>query len=240
MMKNFIILLFLFLISNNYATCPVMVIDLIRHGDRTRDDKKLLLPSGMQREYQLGKKLRTDYIEQCQLLPEHYQYNTMLVKSSDLQRTLMSAQSFLLGFYPLGSGPKLATGEFALPKGFQPIPIHTLPLSQDNVIRGTYNTRGIELLKEVSNYFQNKTSLRFVLYSGHNGAIHGVMRQLGVPLKEKEIPYASDLSFQLFSDNTIKIYFNDEEVLLPGCKKVTCNLDQFISLVTKLDQQNLA
>lgn len=118
----------------------IFAIDVVRHGDRTpvipspEMDKiwsqglGQLTPEGMRQEYFLGQALRQEYVAQYQLLPEIYDANTMYVRSSDLPRTLMSAQSILFGLYPLHSGPK------ALPEDFQPIPIHTVPQEQDNLL----------------------------------------------------------------------------------------------------------
>lgn len=124
----------------------VFAIDIVRHGDRTpliasAEMEKIwpqgtgqLTPIGMRQEYDLGKRLRDFYVHQTKFLPLHYDAKTMEVRSSDLQRTLMSAQSILLGLYPLGSGPILADKTHALPSGFQPIPIHTVPAKQDELL----------------------------------------------------------------------------------------------------------
>ncbi len=69
----------------------------------------------MRQEYLLGKALRQEYVAQYHLLPEVYDANTLYARSSDLPRTLMSAQSILFGLYPLHSGPKaLPQGSFSL------------------------------------------------------------------------------------------------------------------------------
>ena len=110
--------------------------DVIRHGDRTpisefpkspylwNEGLGELTPKGMQQEYELGVRLHQRYIEQYHLLPTHYASDNLYVESTDTNRTLMSAQCFLLGLYPLGSGPYLNQNQFALPSGFQPIPVH--------------------------------------------------------------------------------------------------------------------
>ena len=73
----------------------------------------------------LGRWLRSRY---NQILPETYTYYDIYVRSTDVDRTLMSAESNLAGLYP--------------PKGNQiwdsikwmPIPVHTVPQSQDNLL----------------------------------------------------------------------------------------------------------
>lgn len=119
----------------------IFAIDIVRHGDRTPlvDSPEMekiwpqglgqLTPKGMQQAYSLGKRLRKMYVDQYHLLPARYDTKTMTVRSSDMDRTLMTAQSVLFGLYPLGTGSKLA-----LPKSFQPIPIHTVPRKQDTLL----------------------------------------------------------------------------------------------------------
>lgn len=115
----------------------LFALDLIRHGDRTpiytiptsppfhwQEGEGQLTPEGMRQEYQLGVSLRKKYIEEQHLLPAHYNVSTMYVRSTDYDRTLMSAESLLMGLYPLGTGP-------LLPQGYQPIPIHTVPKDDD-------------------------------------------------------------------------------------------------------------
>lgn len=120
----------------------VFVADLIRHGDRTPTEiiptspyawpqgLGQLTAKGMQQEYQLGQKFRELYVKQFKLLPEHYERQTMYVRSSDMDRTLMSAESLLYGLYPTGTGP-------LMPFNYQPIPIHTIPTSQDTLLTAT-------------------------------------------------------------------------------------------------------
>ncbi len=123
----------------------VFAIDIIRHGDRTpvqdlpaapsvwKEGLGQLTPKGMRQEYELGSHLRDIYVEQYHLMPEDYAPETIYIRSSDFDRTLMSAQSFLMGLYPPGTGPELSDGS-ALPHAFQPIPIHTLPRAQETLL----------------------------------------------------------------------------------------------------------
>ncbi|MDA9271927.1 histidine phosphatase family protein [bacterium] len=124
----------------------VFAIDLVRHGDRTPliaspGMEKIwpqgvgqLTPQGMRQEYDLGKILRQQYVNQYHLLPKHYDTNSMSVRSSSITRTMMSAQSILFGLYPLGTGPLLNDSTNALPEGLQPIPINTVPREQDSLL----------------------------------------------------------------------------------------------------------
>ncbi|XP_033225423.1 lysosomal acid phosphatase-like isoform X2 [Belonocnema kinseyi] len=73
----------------------------------------------------LGRWLRNRY---SKILPETYTYYDIYVRSTDVDRTLMSAESNLAGLYP--------------PKGSQiwdsikwmPIPVHTITQTQDNLL----------------------------------------------------------------------------------------------------------
>lgn len=147
-LKKLILCTLLFSITvTTYATeTLIFAFDLIRHGDRT---PLLVIPNaqhtwpegmgqltarGMRQELQRGDELRKRYIEQYHLLPSHYQNETMYVFSTNFDRTLMSAQSILLGLYTLGTGPRLNDKKPALPLLFQPIPIHTRPVETEPFI----------------------------------------------------------------------------------------------------------
>ncbi len=124
----------------------IFAIDIIRHGDRTpiisiptvnyqwKEGIGQLTEEGMRQEYNMGKEFRKKYVEQSHLLPEHYEYGTMYVRSTAYDRTLMSAESLLMGLYPLGTGPKVENATPALPQGFQPIPIFSAPAKYDEII----------------------------------------------------------------------------------------------------------
>ncbi len=142
---SFLLLMIFFITSyadNNEKL--VFAIDIIRHGDRTPTNDIVTMPhawkegagqltaKGMRQEYELGKKFRHRYVEYYHLLPPQYESATLYVRSTDLDRTLMSAQSVMLGLYPLQTGPMLpGSQEYALPQGYQPIPIHTISNDQE-------------------------------------------------------------------------------------------------------------
>jgi hypothetical protein len=124
----------------------IFAVDVIRHGDRAPiDDFKnapfkwpqglgQLTPEGMNGEFQLGKQFRARYIDKYHLLPEHYDFRTMYVRASDVDRTLMSAECILLGLYPMGTGPVGDDGADSAPLRYQPIPIHTRPRETDDML----------------------------------------------------------------------------------------------------------
>lgn len=122
----------------------LFAVDIIRHGDRTPIFKVPTAPYhategtgqltalGMRQEYELGLKLRALYVDEHQLLPAQYKSETLYARSTDTDRTIMSAQTFLMGLYPPGTGPSLCK-EPSLPAAYQPIPIHTTPRPKDDL-----------------------------------------------------------------------------------------------------------
>src|SRR3989338_4890252 len=103
----------------------------------------------MRQEHELGRQFRKRYIEQTHLLPPHYQHGTMYVRSTDYERTLMSAQSLLTGLYPMGTGPNLPGSSLpTLPNAIQPIPIHTIPKDLDDLLIAEHNVTEFNAAEE--------------------------------------------------------------------------------------------
>jgi len=184
MLKAFIsILLCISVCSHAFAEEKlIFAIDVIRHGDRTPliaspEMEKIwpqglgqLTPRGMRQEYELGKILRQQYVNQYHLLPKQYDTSTMTVRSSNMPRTMMSAQSILYGLYPLGTGPSLNASNKALLKGLQPIPINTVPREQDSLLIPNHNKEESKKLLETYIFSNpewvqkdNKLKLNYVL-----------------------------------------------------------------------------
>lgn len=105
-----------------------------RHGDRTPaeylfpDDWKKwpeglgeLTGEGAAQQYRLGQWLRKRY---GAWLDEKFNRNTIYIRSSDYNRTLMSAQANMAGLFP----PKTPIAEGLM---WQPIPVHTRPKPMD-------------------------------------------------------------------------------------------------------------
>lgn len=126
------------------------------------DSKGELTPVGMKQHYLLGTSIRKLYVEQEKLLSEQYDQKEIYVQSTNYNRTILSAISHLYGLYPLETGPKIDSdlekkylnppfvsnysesifeaihdklGDIALSKGYQPIPVHVIPLNKDILIR---------------------------------------------------------------------------------------------------------
>ncbi|KAJ8972003.1 hypothetical protein NQ314_000434, partial [Rhamnusium bicolor] len=81
---------------------------------------------GIRRQYELGKWFRIRY---GSFLPETYSPNDIYVRSSDKDRTLMSAEANLAGLYP----PKKSQ-IWNQKLSWRPIPIHTVREEEDKVI----------------------------------------------------------------------------------------------------------
>ena len=59
-----------------------------------------LTAAGMRQHYNLGAKLREEYITNLSFLTPLFNHTEIRIRSTDLNRTLMSAQSLFMGFFP--------------------------------------------------------------------------------------------------------------------------------------------
>ncbi|XP_075046202.1 testicular acid phosphatase homolog isoform X2 [Mixophyes fleayi] len=138
-----------------------------RHGDRSPIDiyptdpyKETVWDNGLQQltqvgirqQYELGQYLRKRYKT---FLSPSYRKEEIYVRSTDYDRTLMSAQANLAGLYP-PNGTQL----WSLEIPWQPIPVHTVPLSQDRLLKFPSKDcpRFDELIKETTQLpeYQNR------------------------------------------------------------------------------------
>ncbi|KAM4652813.1 testicular acid phosphatase homolog [Discoglossus pictus] len=132
---------------------------IFRHGDRAPIDTyptdlykesawenglQQLTKVGIQQQYELGQYLRRRYDH---FLSSSYNRREIYIRSTDYDRTLMSAQANLAGLYP-PNRTQLWNPELA----WQPIPIHTVPSSQDRLLKFPSKDcpRYNELMKETS------------------------------------------------------------------------------------------
>ncbi|KAJ3426301.1 lysophosphatidic acid phosphatase type [Anaeramoeba flamelloides] len=63
--------------------------------------KGQLTTIGSEQLRSVGELLRTKYVDQLQFLPDHFDNDLILIKSTDIDRTKQSVQSLMLGLYPL-------------------------------------------------------------------------------------------------------------------------------------------
>ncbi|XP_077347644.1 prostatic acid phosphatase-like isoform X5 [Lithobates pipiens] len=118
-----------------------LVIVVFRHGDRSSgetypndkykedswpDGYGQLTQLGMEQHFELGQYLRKRYTG---FLNETYNRHEVFVRSTDVDRTLMSVQANLAGLFP-PTGRQVWNASIA----WQPIPVHTIPQSQDNML----------------------------------------------------------------------------------------------------------
>ena len=111
-----LLLLFVILLPS-LSPSLLQVISVYRHGARepiyeyynanTFFDKGQLTSVGMRQHYNLGKELRSIYIDKLKFLSPNYSPQEFFVRSTFVNRTVVSAISQLSGLYPMGTGPKL-------------------------------------------------------------------------------------------------------------------------------------
>jgi hypothetical protein len=139
---------------------------------------------GMRQHFLLGSELRQRYVIEDPLLSSSYNVSQVYFRSTDVNRTLMSAQSQMMGLYPPSTGPKLPLSQAftavppisvenenevisfldskALVYQSQAVPIHTLPASEDLVLQASDScqllSQNLDALYSSPQYSQAATS----------------------------------------------------------------------------------
>ncbi|EWS71522.1 histidine acid phosphatase family protein (macronuclear) [Tetrahymena thermophila SB210] len=159
------------------------VIEIYRHGARgplgdwydAREQKYTygeLTATGQRQHYNLGAQLRKEY---SGFLPDSYNHTQIYVRSTDYNRTLMSAASQLQGMFPAGTGdvlpdnlaeqytlPAFANAQnylksnYSLPNNIQVLPIHTQPRVGDKVLSPESNCKNYKQI--ISEFYKEKQS----------------------------------------------------------------------------------
>jgi Histidine phosphatase superfamily (branch 2) len=143
----------------NPARKLLLVVELCRHGDRTplSEYPNDVLPAskwpegigeltaiGERDHFELGRRLRTRYVDTGFLNPE-FNIRDVYIRSTTIDRTLMSAYSQMAGMFPAGSarihdvGSKFGLNDFSnhprgLPHRWQPVPIHSEAITTDGLL----------------------------------------------------------------------------------------------------------
>ncbi|CAF4414103.1 unnamed protein product, partial [Adineta steineri] len=99
-----------------------------------------LTMAGIEQQHRLGGYLRNRY---GSLLSPNYTASEIVVRSTDIDRTLMSAQSNIVGLYPV-----LNKTDDKVP--IQPIPIHTVSINLDFLLGQNDCPRYDQLEEEVN------------------------------------------------------------------------------------------
>ena len=109
-MKYFLALTLLIFCVFVKADELVFVLEIWRHGARAplqnkysqefKVDTEMLTASGRRQHYLIGRFLRDRYIDRMKFLSPTFKHNEVHVTSTHIARTIESARSHMLGFYP--------------------------------------------------------------------------------------------------------------------------------------------
>ncbi|KAK6732377.1 hypothetical protein RB195_016640 [Necator americanus] len=126
----------------------LMVQVVWRHGDRapvmtypTDQHQEEAWPNGwgelttlgMRQQYALGRVLHKRYINSSDpLIGRRYSSKQVYIRSTDVNRTLISAYANVAGMFYEGEPGKDYPGHGNWPHGWTPVPVHTLPASEDH------------------------------------------------------------------------------------------------------------
>uniref|UniRef100_A0A0K0FLE0 Lysosomal acid phosphatase n=1 Tax=Strongyloides venezuelensis TaxID=75913 RepID=A0A0K0FLE0_STRVS len=156
-MKHIILLLFI-IISIISAKDLVLIQALWRHGDRSPSGSypndpypesfwpvpwSELSPLGMDQHFRQGLKIKQRYVEQFRFLNSTYHKSEVSARSTDVDRCLASAYSNLAGLYS-DSTTSYPTNNSMWPKNWTPIPVHTVPLENDNLLNPDFACAKLE------------------------------------------------------------------------------------------------
>ncbi|KAI1723714.1 histidine phosphatase superfamily (branch 2) domain-containing protein [Ditylenchus destructor] len=160
-----------------------------RHGDRSplntfkndinQEDKweqgwGQLTTRGMSQHVKLGRKLREKYVKDLQFISGTYKNHEIYVRSTDVNRTLTSAISNLIGFYGEGAREGVDYPNIPdWPMHFIPIAVHTVDTDNDHVGNpGAFCPRGDAIKKLVRKTPEYKQLMKEKEWLFHNLTIY--------------------------------------------------------------------
>ncbi|XP_065201877.1 lysosomal acid phosphatase-like isoform X2 [Planococcus citri] len=141
---------------------------------------------GKLQEYNLGKWFRKRYDS---LISDGYKYDLLKVESSNLDRTIMSAECFMAGFFPPSSSEMWTDDGLR----WQPIPIRAIPSELDDMIDFKVDCKRFELEKDLFN--ESPEAQDF--YLKHQKLFNYVAANTGLNMSSNNVLRAIDNIFYL-------------------------------------------
>ncbi|KAK0404953.1 hypothetical protein QR680_017718 [Steinernema hermaphroditum] len=147
MRSSLLLLLAALLVADSFAADLVHVQALWRHGDRAplgtyandpNPESAWPVPfgeltnDGLEQHYQQGLKLKRTYIDRIGFCNATFHVRDINVRSTDVDRTLMSAYANLAAFYSGSKSTHPAAKNW--PTNWSPVPIHTVDRSTDHLL----------------------------------------------------------------------------------------------------------
>mmetsp|Transcript_6802 Transcript_6802/g.9402 ORF Transcript_6802/g.9402 Transcript_6802/m.9402 type:complete len:438 (+) Transcript_6802:29-1342(+) len=191
-------------LRNNPKATLLHAIIITRHGDRTpthtfpnslsdwNEGLGELTHLGMKQHHDLGKQFREKYIHKWKLVNATWNNDEIYVRSSPKDRTIMSAQSFLLGFFPpttkletnlIHETYHSTTTRTGLPDGHQIVPVYTAPKEHDNLL---YAYKSCPKLKEIKKQDESLSEWKQT-HSEHADLLEELSSLLGTSVNLKDV-----------------------------------------------------
>ncbi|KHN84829.1 Lysosomal acid phosphatase [Toxocara canis] len=147
---------------------------------------------GMKQQYSLGRLIRQRYIlgEQPFLSPR-YKSKEVYIRSTDVNRTLVSAMSNLAGMYPVGipGADYPRTKNASWPSNWTPIPVHTVELETDHIGNAFANCPRAQ---QLDNYI--RSSKQFQKYASDNKEFFAFLTEkTGMPIDLTNVYLLNDV-----------------------------------------------
>ncbi|XP_062918339.1 lysosomal acid phosphatase-like isoform X5 [Mobula hypostoma] len=184
---------------------------------------------GMKQHYALGQYLRHRYNT---FLNSSYDRHEVYVQSTDIDRTLMSAQVNLAGLYHL-QGHQVFHPDLR----WQPVPVHTVPVEQDKFLKFPLKNcpRFQKLLEETMNSREVREKIQKNTVTSHPPSLQEEKAEFTQPVFIRHAPQ--------FRSFTLDMYFRNQSdsephlLTLPNCTE-HCPLQDFIRITKHLIADN--